>query len=180
MQLSRSLRALRRAIVGGLASAKVAASLVISEWTVVIVIPPQFDGALRVLDNGLAPVKVGEKWGYINRTGNFVAAPQFTKALGFGDGFARVLVGDNVGYVDSSAKLVLKPEYEACIAFSEGLAPVKKDGRWGYIDKRGRFVIEPQFTEAGRFLNGMAYVDYGTSVISPSGAPNLERKPHKL
>lgn len=156
--------------VGGLASAQSGGKFGYIGLDGRFVIPPQFDGALEFSDNGLAPVKVGEKWGYINKTGTFVTAPQFTSALPFGDGFARVLVGDRWGYVDSSAKLVLKPEYEACLAFWEGLAPVKKDGRWGYIDKRGRFVIEPQFTDAGRFLSGMAYVDYRTSVISPSGA----------
>ena len=40
--------------------------------------------------DGLAPVKVGEEWGYINAKGEMVIEPRFEEAFAFNDGVAMV------------------------------------------------------------------------------------------
>lgn len=42
------------------------------------VIPPQYEKAFAFLDNGLAAVKYNDKWGMIDRQGNWVLAPTIT------------------------------------------------------------------------------------------------------
>ena len=42
------------------------------------VIPPQYEEAFAFLDNGLAAVKYNDKWGMIDRQGNWVLAPTIT------------------------------------------------------------------------------------------------------
>jgi hypothetical protein len=48
---------------------------------------------------GLARVQVGEKWGFIDKTGNLVIQPQFDEASEFSEGLARVRIGDKWGFV---------------------------------------------------------------------------------
>ena len=69
------------------------------------------------------------KWGYIDRSGKFVIAPQFPF-------FPEGLVSD----------------------FSDGLAAIEVDGKLGYIDHTGAFVIPRQFATGTSFEDGIARV----------------------
>src|SRR5438876_6749370 len=88
-------------------------------------IKPQFDDA-RGFSDGLAPVKISGKWGYIDKTGGVVITPQFNDAEDFSEGLAAVEVGSNVGYINKTGTLVIKPQFDAGGKFSEGLAGVRK------------------------------------------------------
>jgi len=78
---------------------------------------------------GLAAVKIGDRYGFIDTTGTvvFTLEPEYYP-LHFSDGLALV-----VQTVDSTDK-------------------------WGYINKKGEWVIPPQFSDAGHFYGGLAYV----------------------
>ncbi len=54
-----------------------------------VVIPPQFDQA-DSFSEGLARVKIGNKWGYIDKKGKLVIQPQFDEAASFSEGLALV------------------------------------------------------------------------------------------
>jgi uncharacterized lipoprotein YddW (UPF0748 family) len=54
-----------------------------------VVIPPQFEQA-DAFSEGLARVKIGEKWGYIDKTGKQVIQPQLDEANSFSEGHALV------------------------------------------------------------------------------------------
>lgn len=77
----------------------------------------------------VAMPKGGDKWGYINRSGDFVIAPRF-------ETFPK-------GYVYS---------------FSENLAKIQVGKKYGFIDRTGEFVVEPQFLHADSFRDEMARV----------------------
>lgn len=83
--------------------------------------------------NGLAPVRVDGKWGFIDSTGSMVIEPQFES---FG-----------------SDDIYLSREQ----VFNEGLLAVAREGKVGYINEAGAFVIEPQFDDATSFSEGFAY-----------------------
>ena len=73
---------------------------------------------------GLAAVRVDDKWGYINPAGEFVIAPQFDTAT------------ENLGYGHHGER----PGGEN---FSEeGYAKVHMDGRWCIIDRYGNFMLD--------------------------------------
>lgn len=65
---------------------------------------------------GLAPVKVGKKWGYINKHAKMVIKPQFDSmkelnyeyASSFNKGVAKVRIGNKYGYIDKNGKLKSK------------------------------------------------------------------------
>jgi hypothetical protein len=114
---------------------------------------------------GLAAVKVGDKWGFIDTQGRMVIEPQFYDDrsiwateywyTGFSEGLAPVSVGHfKWGYIDKSGNFVIEPQY-LCTSFYGGVARVAPGGisqegevRWSVIDKTGR-VIYPVATDVG-------------------------------
>jgi hypothetical protein len=127
------------------------------------IIPPKYHD-YQPFSEGLAAVKLEDKYGYIDRSGKMVIPPQFSDAGPFSEGLAPVRIdskGDQEGYIDKSGKLVISGgEFSAARAFSEGLAAVRgKNEKYGFIDKTGKFVIPPQFHRAGDFSEGLAAVE---------------------
>lgn len=108
-----------------------------------------------------------QKWGYINRKGEVVVQPQFSKALFFSEGLAVACIESNkCGYIDKTGKFVINPQFQEASRFSEGLAAVEVEDRIGYIDKTGKRVINPQFTPSypfalHAFSEGLARVKVG-------------------
>ena len=71
-------------------------------------INPQFKSA-EPFFHGLAAVKQGEKWGFIDEDGKFAINPQFTSAEGFFFGeLAQVSIDDDYrsAYINMEGKIV--------------------------------------------------------------------------
>lgn len=99
----------------------------------------------------LACIKMGGKWGYVDRSGRIAITPQFEEAGDFSEGLARVKMGGKWGYVDPTGRFLINPQFDEAGDFSQGLARVKVGGKWGYVSRRGEVVISPQFSEARDF-----------------------------
>ena len=54
-------------------------------------------------------MKVGEKFGYIDKAGKIVINPQFDDAYNFFEGLASVGVEDKWGYIDQTGRYVWEP-----------------------------------------------------------------------
>ena len=89
----------------------------------------------------VSDVRVGDKYGFIDKTGKFVIEPRFDFADSFSGGLAAIRVGDEA------------------------------TGKYGYIDLQGTMVIEPQFAFADLFSasDGLAAVRTGTGANSKYG-----------
>jgi hypothetical protein len=127
-----------------------------------IAIKPQFEDA-KDFSEGVAFVKLGEKWGMINKEGKIIINPRFDDVASFSEGLASVKVGEKWGYIDKKKGVVIQPSFSEAGSFEEGLAYFQPDksSKWGYIDKTGKVVIKPQFDMATSFSEGMAYVKIG-------------------
>jgi hypothetical protein len=140
-----------------------------------MVIPPQFNSAGH-FHEGRAWVRIGGKYGYIDKYGTLVIPNEFTWAGNFHSGRAAVMVNEVGAYIDLAGKVViqLSPEnYEAVPpSFSEGLAPKCKEGKWGYIDIHGEWKVFPAYDSAGAFSLGLAgvTVDCRDGYIDCTGA----------
>jgi hypothetical protein len=75
-------------------------------------IPLLFNDAYPFNGNKFAPVRSGDKWGYINSKGKFIIAPQYDFAFGFDGGLAVVEKGGKYGFIDEGGKYVIEPIYD--------------------------------------------------------------------
>lgn len=114
---------------------------------------------------GLASVKVEDKWGVIDKTGKYIVNPQFEYVSRFSEGLAPAKTGGKSGFIDTTGKLAIAAKFNNADPFSEGLAAAwisdehkKERSMCGYIDKTGEYVIKPQFFECFEFTNGLANV----------------------
>lgn len=110
-----------------------------------IVIPLRFD-EVRPFSEGVAAVRVGSKWGAVDKSGTLVVEARFADAPRFSDGRAAVRRGTKYVYIDPTGKIVLDGGYDAAGPFRGGLAYVQHlrnspEQREGYIDRTGQWVF---------------------------------------
>lgn len=73
---------------------------------------------------GLAQVKLNDKWGVIDKDGNIVAPCKYDYIGGFSEGLAKVRLNGKYGFIDKEGREVIPCEYGIVHDFSEGLALV--------------------------------------------------------
>jgi DNA-binding transcriptional regulator/RsmH inhibitor MraZ len=125
---------------------------------------------------GLLPIEVKDKWGYVDRAGKIVIEPKFEDGESFREGLAPVKVRGEVvwcppdssgnrsgssmmwGYIDKTGRIVIPQVFNYAEPFSEGLAAVSKCDEAYFIDKTGKQVISGKFRETSSFSGGLARV----------------------
>ncbi|EMG22247.1 hypothetical protein LEP1GSC150_4617 [Leptospira interrogans serovar Copenhageni str. LT2050] len=71
----------------------------------------QFEEADSFVD-GLALIKLGGKYGYIDKSGKLVIKPQFGEAYSFSEDLALVKIQGSYGYIDRNGNLVIQTQFE--------------------------------------------------------------------
>ena len=108
---------------------------------------------------GIAQVKLGDKYGYMDSSGKEIVAPIYDYVTTeFSEGLAYVRLNGKYGFVDRTGKLVVPVVYDFASRFTDGLAAVKQAGMAGYIDKKGAVVLPLKWTTAADFQGGVAMV----------------------
>ena len=87
-------------------------------------LPPTFDEVqfLAAATGAPIPARQGKRWGYINRNGQWVIAPQFADARPFFEGRAAVKDGKDWGYLDSDGQMVIAPQFYSVGPFNESVS----------------------------------------------------------
>lgn len=140
---------------------------------------------VRKFSEGLAVVKKGERYFYIDAEGKIVIgkSENYTNAEDFKGGLARVF-NQRFGthYIDKSGKTkIITESYNYLFGdFSEGLVKLcnSRNQKFGYISENGVLVIPYTFTWAGDFHCGLALVKKGNSTyyINKLGNPVIKVK----
>ena len=103
-----------------------------------VVISPKYQ-EVGLFNEGVAPVRLNGKYGFVDRDGTCVIPYKYEDAGVFSEGLARVCLGDKYGFIDKNGKTVVPYKYSDAGDFIDGLAAVFFDGRKGYIDKTGQW-----------------------------------------
>lgn len=106
---------------------------------------------------GLAAVRIKDKWGYINNQGQLVIPARFDGAESFSEGLAYVALGDDRYFIDTSGKIMFKAEFSLLTPFTNGLAEVLSCAtlpcKTGYINKTGEFVWQSLYHDSMNSLS---------------------------
>ena len=116
------------------------------------------EGVCLGLYDGLFLIKVDNKWGYIDKSGEWIIKPSYESIDVFTEGLAEAQLNGKWGFIDKSGKWIIEPSYESVESFTEGLAAVELNGKWGFIDKSGKWIIEPSYESVESFTEGLAAV----------------------
>lgn len=122
--------------------------------------------------NGIALYRspANQKYGYINKLGNFITEAVFDWAGPFTGNLAPVTQGNKYGYIDKNGVLKIPYKFAIAESFSDGLAAVNNGQSWGYINESGQYIIAPQFGSfeggdgeliAYPFIDGVTAVYFG-------------------
>ena len=104
----------------------------------------------RLFVQSVTPVCVNDKWGYIDKDGNTVIAPQYSAAYSFNtdvNDTAPAAKDGKFGYIDIDGEFIVSPSYSFAGIFSDsGLAKViDSNGKSAYVDSRGRIAFGERF-----------------------------------
>lgn len=91
--------------------------------------------------NGLAKVKKGEKYGFINLKGTTVVPYIYANCDNFASGFAVVRSNNKAGLINRAGVILVDTLYDEIGELHEGLISVMKGEKLGFIDTTGKLVI---------------------------------------
>ncbi|RYY95618.1 MAG: WG repeat-containing protein, partial [Chitinophagaceae bacterium] len=112
--------------------------------------------------NGLVAASLGEKAGYLDRSGATAIPFVYDIAKPFSEGLAAVRQGSRWGYIDPKGKLAIAlSDWNDAGAFRDGLAPVERDSLTGFINRSGKLLTPFAFAAAREFSDGVALVRTG-------------------
>ena len=108
-----------------------------------------------LFQKGWHRVKIGDKWGFINKAGEFVINPQFYDAWDFSEGLAPVLIGDKYGYINPTGEIVIKPQFDyGTLFFLKGWRRCQSVSILGLSISSASSLSTPNLTMRGLFLKG--------------------------
>lgn len=128
-----------------------------------LVIECIYDLAGDFSQSGLAAVKVGSEYFYIDKKGEKQFDKTFLEAKNFDtNSIAKVTTKDGIGLLNIHGEYILEPGTYAelgDIAMENGYVAVKNsEGKWGYIDSLGNEIAPCKYTSAKTFLRERAVV----------------------
>jgi len=108
-----------------------------------LIIPFQFDGASEFSEE-LALVfnksKSTDKYGFIDKNGEFIIEPKFEYVESFSNGFALVRLNNKFGYIDKSGKYLMEPQFQSADSFKDNKAKVIFNKKQYFINTKGEKV----------------------------------------
>jgi hypothetical protein len=131
------------------------------------VVPCKYDD-IGEFSEGLAAVKEGDKWRYVDKTGKTILKldKKYQTVNEFSEGLAHV----GYDFIDKTGKVVISLTdkdgsfiYHGARAFHNGRAAVTTSivhkGEWGFIDSTGTEVIPCKYAKVTDFADGRALVE---------------------
>ncbi len=151
-----------------------------TEYDVTEAIPLYYDEMWKFRE-GIAPVRLKKKWGFVDTSGKAVGAYKYDSVSWFHNGLAEVRLDGKEGLLDAEGRTVVPCKYDSIMNLGNrgDLIAVELDGKWGFINESGNEVIPCQYeneTLWPEFSEGLAavkkdgkwgYIDTSGNVVIP-------------
>ncbi len=103
---------------------------------------------VNIFKEGLASFAIldnyEKKWGFVDKTGKIVIAPQFSEVGIFSEGQCSFKNGDRKwGYIDKKGNITINPQFDEADNYINGNAVVKTGGKSGVINAKGLYTVNP-------------------------------------
>lgn len=123
------------------------------QWN--LMLPLQYPRAYDFF-NQVAAVQSGDRWGIIDREGNFVVEPTYTRISLTANGI--YILSDNrlQGLFFPAAKKIIPAENNRIMGESDGIVSYFDGWQYGACDLNGDIIINPQFAMLDKFSEGLA------------------------
>lgn len=146
---------------------------------------------LNVKGQNRYPVKIDERYGYIDKKGNLVIKPQFDYKGNFVNGFAVITQKDlTTVVIDTNGNKLLElqgnypkwinerkyPSHAYPFSFNDNRLAVldTTTNKYGFVDNSGEWVINPKFRHVTDFSEGLAAVGFWDNDPNKSLLTNSE------
>ena len=127
----------------------------------------KYDG-IECFKDGLAKVKLNNKYGYIDENGREMIPIKYDwVAMYLADGLAGVKLNNKYGYVDKNNHAIIPIKYDWInFYFSDDLVGVELNGKYGFVNRDGQEVIQLKYDKIEKsFSNGIASVILNDKLI---------------
>lgn len=106
------------------------------------------EGATKILhfegEGELAAARKKNRFGFINKKGEWIIEPTFKKVKAFYFGLAPALGKGGWGFINPKGEWVVQPQFDEVQTFGkEGIAAFEEDRLWGFINKDGNKITRP-------------------------------------
>ncbi|MBA2612582.1 MAG: WG repeat-containing protein [Bacteroidetes bacterium] len=128
-------------------------------------------------NNGIAPVKYGKQWSFINRQGQIISQV-YDEINEISDNFYTVKLNGKFGALNNFGQVILEPKFEELGDFKNGFAYYRSENKSGFVSKEG-YVHKPEFDWLSDFsTDKIAIVKIGNSygLINAGGKIILDTK----
>ena len=138
-----------------------------------VVIPIKYKEAFG-FSNGLAPVSIEGKWGYIDVTGKIIIPAIYDSPYAFNNaGVAIVRIGDKFGLISKSGSVVLPLEYDKLFTFNTNdYWLVKNNNLYGIVNNAGKLILPIEYKDIEKFAGDAVVVkknDYAYGYFHKNG-----------
>jgi len=94
-----------------------------------------------MFSEGLSPIEIGGKFGFVNTKGELVIKPQYLSVGYFKNGLAWVRVSSGkIGFINKIGEMKIEPKFIAASEFGGEMARVKTSNGWTYININGEII----------------------------------------
>jgi hypothetical protein len=113
--------------------------------------------------DGMAMVKIGDKWGYINTSGKVAIAAKYDEASDFYAGVANAKLGNKFIILNTKGEEIpVESDVIDIKDFSEKLAPFRASNKkFGFVGTDGKIAIKALYESVGYFSDGLAWAKDG-------------------
>lgn len=137
----------------------------------------QFFTDAYAFNNGIAAVKNGNKWCFINRQGQIIS-PIYDEINEISDNFYTVKLNGKYGALNNFGQVIIEPKFEELGDFKNGFAYYRSENKSGFVSKDG-YVHKAEFDWLSDFgADKIAIVKIGNSygLVNANGKIILETK----